>query len=1336
LVRNTYLVLFLLYLPVLGTAQHAALERLSDDVRTRLGEGKSIYQAPNGLMWFGMKPGGLHYYNGDAFVHVPLEDEVKFTAREEVFVVGDDILYLNFENQVKVFDPLTQQIVDSIDFGKDILPDGSIMALDYAEVEGEPWLWAALPALQKSDKAYYRILLSKNHRPFEWVTDGVFSIEGYSAMEPLGGELLLKTKEGFVTVNQDGKLNKQYKLPNYYLKVVKEGSLVTNQKDKIIFATYHPPLENNTLYAFAIQRDSLKLEFEYEKDDHPKNDATRLEVKDNLLFFNDYFVEVRELDQYKKKFYRGKDPGKKYTTLLDSMGTYWFGDAIGVSKRDLRPPVFRNYPMEKGSRMIAEDDEGKIYVGEDTRLIRIIDPAIDSVYKLSTGGEKHCFSVVHHGGKLYSKDVVYENGKIAPLGVPELETLKDGPLLQMIDRQGRLWTVRWGLSPNILVIDLNEKKEPERILIPNLQNVRLEYNSFYQRPSDGTIWLATQGAGAFVFSEDGVFIEQLSASSESRLALESNIVSCFYEDERGRLWIGHGKGISCLEPGGEDLFHFKVNIDEPDFNLVYGILPEQDDEKNTRFLWLSTNRGIYRFDTEKERAMGFPLHPEIMGTEFNRMSFHKAKNGCMYFGSHKNGVFAFFPEEVMAVYEEYSGKGLPILVNHFSKFDGASKEVIEPFRVPQNIEQIKLRDDERYFDLSFTVADFRKPEQNIYTYKLEGYDEDWRTPSRTGNKVHYENLSPGKYTLYLRGGLFHSALPYNEKQIKIIVLPPWHQSWWAIFLFSLAGLGVIIFLYRFQLKRQLEMVETRQIRELDELKTRFYTNITHEFRTPLTVMLGVSESISGHEKERKLIRRNGEKLLKLINQLLDLSKLEGKKLEVKLIHGDILPYLQYLTESFSSLATNRGIDLIFRSEVPDLFMDYDDEKIQQIVYNIVSNAIKFTHAGGKVIVEVERLEGKKSYLEIKISDNGIGVAPDKLPHIFDRFYQADNTITRQGEGTGIGLAFTKELVHLLGGHISVSSELGKGSTFTIQIPITTSAQGWELAESKGLGHAQKVSLLEKSPIKLASEEPENEIFPSAEKPMVLVVEDNEDVFSFIERLLSGQYQVNKAVNGQEGIDKALELLPDIIITDVMMPIKDGYELCATLKNDARTSHVPIIMLTAKVTEEDRFTGLRQGADAYLFKPFNKEELFIRLEKLLELRQALQKRYAQAAEGSSSVITIPIDDEKARPSLDDQFMQKIREIIDEKIGDPELDIAYICREVQLSSTQLFRKMKALTGMAPLAFVRKVRLHRAKALLESTDLNIAEIAYELGFTDPNYFSRAFKKAFGDRPSKVRG
>ena len=555
---------------------------------------------------------------------------------------------------------------------------------------------------------------------------------------------------------------------------------------------------------------------------------------------------------------------------------------------------------------------------------------------------------------------------------------------------------------------------------------------------------------------------------------------------------------------------------------------------------------------------------------------------------------------------------------------------------------------------------------------------------------------------------------------------------------------------------RLEQANTAHLQELDDLKTRLYTNITHEFRTPLTVISGMADQIGESPKRWlvegvQMIKRNANHLLRLVNQLLDLRKLEAGKMSLHLVQGDVLAYLKYLVESFHSHADAKNIDLHFKTVLPELVMDYDPDKLQQIVSNLLSNALKFTPSGGAVVVTLEEssrqikrplpheIAGRpSSYLMLAVKDTGLGISPEKQSYIFDLFYQADDSHTRPSEGTGIGLALTKELVKLFGGEISVTSEPGKGAEFVVALPVWKTA-----AKARG---KHPVDLVPAPPSEITSyvqlENQEvleplatsgNHSNSSSHHPLILIMEDNPDVVQYLYACLASDFQLLKARNGREGIAKAIESVPDLIISDVMMPEKDGFEVCETLKNDERTSHIPIILLTAKADVESRLEGLKRGADAYLAKPFNKNELLIRVQKLLELRQKLQQHYLSRTSGQAGLTAMAQQSDEA--GKEDVFVQKVKSIIEKHLSDSHFSTVELSHAVAMSRSQLHRKLTALTGLSPNPFIRLLRLEKAREMLADTDMAIAGIAYSTGFNDPDYFARIFSKAYGFTPSDFR-
>lgn len=543
---------------------------------------------------------------------------------------------------------------------------------------------------------------------------------------------------------------------------------------------------------------------------------------------------------------------------------------------------------------------------------------------------------------------------------------------------------------------------------------------------------------------------------------------------------------------------------------------------------------------------------------------------------------------------------------------------------------------------------------------------------------------------------------------------------------------------------KIKQAETARIQELADMKSQFYTNITHEFRTPLTVVLGMADQIEAKPAEHfrtglALIRQNGNRLLQLVNQMLDLSKLEAGAMPVHYIHGDIIPYLLTILEPYQRWAEEQNNRIQLVGWPDKLELDFDPEKLESLLGNLLSNAIKHAPKGSEIEVQAgstesdweedpswfylfeRKMPGKKWCIGVK--DQGIGISDAEISLIFDRFYQVDpEKNQRQANhipGTGIGLAVVKELVRLLDGNLLVRSVVGQGTEFRIYLPFTQVAPPAPTAVSVPLQTPLEFERVENTPVY-------SEVLKK-EQPLILIVEDNAGVVHYLRSILANDYQLGIAVNGQEGIDKALETIPDLVISDVMMPQKDGFELCHTLKKDFRTSHIPIILLTARADMASNLTGLEYGADAYMTKPFNSGELRTRIRKLIELRDALREKYRVIPEQGPPAL--------AAQGPDDEFFKKLSDALEAHSGDEEFHVMQLCHTLGISRVQLFRKLKALTGSSASQFIRSYRLNKAKTMLTSTNLNISEIAFEVGFKDPAYFTRAFTREFGIVPSAWR-
>jgi signal transduction histidine kinase/DNA-binding response OmpR family regulator len=702
----------------------------------------------------------------------------------------------------------------------------------------------------------------------------------------------------------------------------------------------------------------------------------------------------------------------------------------------------------------------------------------------------------------------------------------------------------------------------------------------------------------------------------------------------------------------------------------------------------------------------------------------------------------------------------PVVITSFKKFE---KQF--PFG-----KEIQLPHDENFISFEYAALSFIHSEKNQYAYKMEGVDKDW-VYSGTRRYTSYPNLSPGEYIFRVKGS--NSDGVWNEEgtSIAIIISPPWWKTWWAysayvfIFVFTLYGIRRYE-MNRLRLKDKIKMDEAilKEKEETDKMKSRFFANISHEFRTPLTLILGPAEKISARKsddvvKDANIIKRNSRRLLQLINQLLDLSKLESGKLKLEASKGNIVSFVKGVALSFESLAESKDITLKLLPEKEFIEMYFDKEKMMKILTNILSNALKFTPEEGKITVSIRechaefisassinieipkqvRDDTRKEFIEIKIRDTGIGIPQEELPKLFDRFYQVDSSQTREYEGTGIGLALTKELVELHHGSIKVESEKGGWTEFTLEFPlgrehlkddeIVEDKTDVILSEEKNLislgdDRVQKVSSSHFDKLSVTNKDQNKE---EGDKTIILVVEDNYDMRQYIRESLNGNYIIEEAVNGEQGVRKAEKIIPDLIISDMMMPKMDGNELVRILKNDEKTSHIPIILLTAKAGQENKLEGLETGADDYLIKPFDIKELQVRIKNLINIRKKLQEKFSKPG-------YIPKPNWKKQPSIEEEFINKVLQVIEAHISEESFDIESFGEEVGMSRTQFYRKLKAITGMPASIYLRTVRLSKAKKMIEDRQGTISEIAYSVGFSSPSYFTKCFKDEFGYPPSEA--
>ena len=809
------------------------------------------------------------------------------------------------------------------------------------------------------------------------------------------------------------------------------------------------------------------------------------------------------------------------------------------------------------------------------------------------------------------------------------------------------------------------------------------------------------------------------------------------EDARGELWVAaHFRGLYRFDRAKSQFVSFPDMYTGKPLPVAIGLL-----EDNAGHLWVASAMGVVAINPGRDSLAWFGMNYGIRGVEdLYFCSVYKNEKGTLFFGG-ESGYYYFQPEQLLKRRAASPLMAIAALrVNNQVVNPEAGGSLREGL---STVNTINLTHDQGAFSFDFAVIDYRHPELHQYSHRLENYDHDWRA---TGSErtADYYNVPPGAYVFRVKGS--NSDGVWVERAITIIIAPPWWRTPWAYTLFGLAVAGLFYGGWRYLLGRerikneqQVKQLKADQLLEIERLKSRFFANISHELRTPLTLILGPLEkklsTVQPDDPEKQdfqLMQRNARHLLHLVNQLLDLSKLEAGKMKLQTQPGELIEFFNRITATFAPLAESRKIGFRVHFPVDSLWVCFDADKLEKVLNNLLSNAFKFTADHGEVSVSL-RLEPagqngspQKTFVkaELSVSDTGIGIPADQLGQIFDRFHQVDHSLTREQEGTGIGLSLTREMVELHQGAIAVTSEVGRGSRFTVSLPL-------ERVSPRQMGEDTSSIETQLAFQEMTATEPIETITVSTEEsaelqvPLVLIVEDHADLRGFLRSALSAKdYRVIEAKDGQAGYEEALHHIPDLIISDIMMPKMDGIQLCNRLKTDEKTSHIPIILLTAKASRDSKVEGLETGADDYLTKPFEARELFSRINNLIEGRRKLKARYSREVLLQPKAIAIT--------SADERFLLRAMAVIERYLGEPDFSVEQMGKEVGMSRMQLYRKLQALTGQAPNDFIKTMRLQRAAQLLAKGSGTVSEVSYQVGFSSHSYFSKCFVEQYGKTPS----
>ncbi len=1015
-------------------------------------------------------------------------------------------------------------------------------------------------------------------------------------------------------------------------------------------------------------------------------------------------------------------------TYVSSNGIVWFGTTQGLSNYI---PSKQDFNVTFANQLFATSNE-----------------SIYSLNKSMDGG----FWVGSTSGHIYKVDSTFTKIQLACSLGSLKNSFTDLPSFLFEDHAGNLWI---GTETNLI------KYIPEKNVLEKQFNFKI---SIFEITEDNNniLWLSTGlKSGLLKFNpkqRTHQFLDTLDQQRKLNYAGRS-----FAKDSQENIWISSDYSLLRYNIRSHELIPIPVetkyksstfSIDKADNILLasytgtlYRISPRGElidsivlkttNETPTNVIvdnhgsiWISTFKTIIKISNETKNQNIYHQSSGIRLADFYYNNAIKTTSNKIIFFN-EDGLSTINPNKLMVSHQN------PVIMFTNFKIQNKTIEVAtggQPSELPvaiEYVENITLEYQENNLEFEFSMINYYSPEINEYAYQLKGIDPQWITSFN--NKATYHNLPPGEYTLVIKGA-YVDGLWSDEKSLSLIILPPPWKTWWAYtvycicFIFLLAiGRKEIINRERLKSKAKLKEIEIEKYHELDTLKSRFFANISHEFRTPLTLLLGPIEkrlaatTSTADKDELNMMHRSASRLLTLINQLLDLSRLEAGTLKLHCSNQELNSFVQSIASQFSSMADSKGITFGIKGG-QNISLFFDSEKLETIITNLLSNAFKFTPSGRSISIELQEFKSDNHFahghVEIIVSDSGNGIEASQLSKIFDRFHQVDSSSTRVHEGTGIGLALTKELVELHGGTISVASD-ENGSRFCVKLP-----QGDAHLKSNEIVNESRIYKVVNK-IQSDHDKLDEVLINNLAKPKVLIVEDNSDLRDYLRNSLCHDYFILQASDGKIGERLAIEEIPDLILSDLMMPIVDGLQLCEKIKNNEKTSHIPVILLTAKADIETKLTGLRTGADDYIAKPFDARELAVRIQNLIEGRNKLHQKFSQQLSLTATQI-------KAE-SMEERFLKKVKEAIESNISNTSFSVELLAADLAMSSVQVNRKLKALSGYTPNELIRNIRLERAASLLSQRAGHVADIAYQVGFNNLSYFSKCFKEKFGVTPSE---
>jgi signal transduction histidine kinase/ligand-binding sensor domain-containing protein/DNA-binding response OmpR family regulator len=1032
----------------------------------------------------------------------------------------------------------------------------------------------------------------------------------------------------------------------------------------------------------------------------------------------------------------------------DRWGDLWFGvNYQGLYHKVKRVQAFNSFtPLNCNlghhlAKSILHDSRGNLWVGTDGGGLNILKKGssqFQSAEKAINGGsilKKQVIMCLHEDrmGRIwigtYLEGLYFFDSRNNSINHYPVSDFGDGSHLNAIynieeDRKGNLWfgTNGSGLfymeraSGKMTHIGQIEANGKPAFLNRYINDIKIDQSN--------TLWLATYN-GFLAWNPDKKTLMEFKGLINK--TNDESIYSMVF-DKSGTLWLASLSGLYCFNPENQKLICYNTDTGLCDNSVTAVVLA--DDGK----IWASTSNGISVFDPDKNLFKNYFEYDGLPFNEFLVHSSYKDETGNIYFGGN-NGFVSFNPKDIVERKEN------PRLV--FSSLKILNQE-LKNGRLPNNrkvleksineTDSIQLRYSDKSFTFEFAAIDFSAPEKIKYAVMMKGFDKSWIIKDYRQRFATYTNLNPGTYTLQVKSTNSDGIWVEPARSVTIIITPPFWLTWWAFVIYAVFILIITFFvrstiMFRLRMKHELqqEHFERQKQESINQAKLQFFTNISHEIRTPLTMILAplqhlIELSVNDDQKlHLGYIKRNTIRLQRLITQLLDFQKIESAGLKNEACLMDMVQFVSDIVHLFEGTAKEQGIEVYLDTSCENLTIWADPDKMDKILFNLLSNALKFTPKGGIITVSVnENLEN----CEISVSDTGAGIAHEYQEKIFDRFFQVANQTNEKHIGTGIGLHLAKKLTEIQHGTISLKSEPGQGSTFTVCLPLGDK----HLSENEKSFSEDNIPIIQDAD-QLTPEPLVNKISNSHNSSgihsTILLIEDDPDILNYLEIEFEGKYNILKANNGNEGWELILNHLPTLIISDITMPGMDGILLCKKVKTTLETSHIPVVLLTARTSVEQEIVGLETGADAYIHKPFHPSILRLNVERIIESREVMKQKFSSEMSFVAKEMTVT--------SADEKFLQKAMDYVKENLSDTELNVEKMCADLGINRVQLYRKLKALTNQVPTEFIRIIRLKQAVYLLEKKKFSVSEVAFHVGFNSLQYFSNSFQKYYKVSPSE---